>query len=133
MYCDIADVRRRTPSITLMDIPDHVVESYIEEGQDVVDTWLRKIYSVPFDPVPLTIKRICADIAAYFLMRDFPDKTFSDDLERLEKAFKADLQDIVDGNVVLSVDQLDTSSQGAFVYVIESPGDRWGGVGGSRD
>lgn len=126
MYCDVSDVRRRTPSITNIDVQDGVVEDYILEGQSVIDSYLSTIYSVPFLTVPATIKRICADIAAYFMMRDFPDKTFELDLERLEKTYLRELTDIVDGKTAVpGIDPLPTATTGAFVYKIENEGTRW--------
>jgi phage gp36-like protein len=112
-------------AVTESDVPDHLVEAYISEGQDVIDNYLRLIYAVPFLSVPTSIKRICADIAAYFIMRDFPDRIFEQDLERLERTYTKDIQDLVNGNTTLPTDSLPTSSVGNFVYKVESDGSRW--------
>lgn len=126
MYCAVLDVRRRTPSISPLDVPDTVVNTYILEAGDLIDSYLQALYRVPFDPVPITIKLICGDIAAYYAMRDYPDKIFEDDLTRIEENYRKAIDDLRSGEMVLvGVEQNSSGSLSPFVYKVNSDKSRW--------
>lgn len=127
MYCGVSDVRRRTPSISPLDVADSIYNTYILESQDVIDSYLTKYYSVPFDPVPMAIRLVCADIAAYYAMRDYPDKIFEDDLERIETSYWKAIDDLQTGKMAVpGVTPISTGSATPFVYKVDSDRSRWG-------
>lgn len=126
MYCGVSDVRRRTPSISPLDVADSVYNTYILESQDVIDSYLSKFYVVPFQTVPITIRQMCADIAAYFAMRDYPDKIFEDDLTRIETSYRLAIDDLQSGKMVLpGATTVSTGNLRPYVYKVDSDRSRW--------
>lgn len=125
-YCGVSDVRRRTPSISPLDVADSVFSTYILEAQDIIDSYLTRFYSVPFVTIPVTIKIMCADIAAYYAMRDYPDKIFEDDLTRIETSYRLAIDDLQSGKMMLpGVDPISTGNVRPFVYKVDSDRSRW--------
>lgn len=125
-YCGVSDVRRRTPTISALDVPDSVYQTYILEAGDVIDSYLSKYYSVPFITTPLTIKIMCADIAAYYAMRDYPDKIFEDDLTRIETSYKLAIDDLQSGKMLIpGVEPISKGTVTPFVYKVNSDQSRW--------
>lgn len=126
MYCEITDVRRRTPSIKVTDIADSLVTRYIQDAERIINGALYRMYAVPFPTAPDVIVVLCADIAAYLMMRDYPDKMFEDDLKRLEETYRETIEDILSGDTALIGETpVQTSSAGVFFYKVTGSGDRW--------
>jgi phage gp36-like protein len=50
---------------TAADLSDAQIQYEIDSATANIDSELRIVYVVPFDPVPFIIKSICTDIAAY--------------------------------------------------------------------
>lgn len=124
-YCGVSDVRRRTPSISPLDVPDSVYQTYILEAQDVIDSYLSAVYTVPFVTVPLTIKIMCADIAAYYAMRDYPDRVFDDDIERIETSYRLAIDDLQSEKMIIPGETRKIAATSPFVYKVNSDGSRW--------
>lgn len=125
-YCGVSDVRRRTPSISALDVPDSVFNTYILEAQDIIDSYLAKFYVVPFVVVPVTVKIMCADIAAYYAMRDYPDKIFEDDLVRIETSYRLAIDELQNGKMSLpGATEINSGNRFPFVYKVDSDRSRW--------
>lgn len=128
-YCDISDVRSRCSSVTVSDVSDSEIDTYILMAQDDIDSALSREYAVPFDPVPRKVRWIAADIAAYYLMRDYPNRVFADDKDHIKADYEAALKALKTGDSeLIGVDRLDTSTAAAstcFTQVSSSPANRW--------
>lgn len=127
-YCDISDVRARCSSVTVSDVPDSAIETYILMAQDYIDSYLSREYAVPFSTVPREIRWIASDIAAYYLMRDYPSKVFAEDKTNIKADYEAAIAALRSGDMELvGVDRLDTSTarQVYFSQVSSSPAERW--------
>lgn len=126
-YCTVDEVRRRCSAVSSSDVPDATVEIYILEAQDEIDTQLSTEYTVPFTSVPTMISRMCADLAAYFLMKDYPDKVFHDDKAEIREDYRKALDSLKNGLLDLTgVTRLSTSEAGTHVVFTTSHCSRWG-------
>lgn len=134
-YCDISDVRSRCSSVTVSDVSDSEVATYILMAQDEIDSALATEYAVPFDPVPHKIRWMCSEIAAYFLMRDYPDKIFAEDKAEIRKDFKEAVDALKNGDIELvGVIRSPYSTSGPyFTTVSSSPAKRWTSNRGGYD
>jgi phage gp36-like protein len=114
--------------VTVSDVADSEIDTYILMAQDYIDSALSREYAVPFDPVPRQVRWIAADIAAYYLMRDFPNKVFADDRDHIKADYEAALKALKSGDSeLIGVDRLDTSTAATvyFTQVSSSPAARW--------
>lgn len=126
-YCDISDVRQRCSMVTVSDVPDSDVSTYILMAQDEIDSALSHEYAVPFSVVPRKIRWIASDIAAYYLMRDYPHKVFDEDKDHIRTDYKEALTALKTGDIdLVGVDRLATStSEVTYTQVSSSPAARW--------
>ena len=104
MYTTCEDVRNLCNLISMVEIPDYEVGSFIEKAQVRIDKSLRKRYRVPLsEPVPEIIKSIATDMAASFLLDKYysdrsPDRTNLADI--YAKRAEADLDQIVNEGAI---------------------------------
>lgn len=84
MYCTLADLGlREDVLVTLTDdeglgvVNADRVNAAIAAATDEINAYAQARYSVPFDPVPGVIRKICADIAVYnlFCRRGYDEDT----------------------------------------------------------
>ena len=76
MYCTLDDLKKRLDEEVLVRLTDDtgtgeidqaVVEEVIAQAQAEIDGYLEGRYQVPLEPVPVLLRRLCADIAVYLL------------------------------------------------------------------
>lgn len=75
-YCTIADIQAIAPAQDLIDLTDDagtgqmqtsVVQAYIDDAGEIIDSYIRGRYVLPLSPVPLLLKKIARDIALHDL------------------------------------------------------------------
>lgn len=126
MYCTVGDVRRLCSSISENDAPDSEIEILILEAQDEIDTQLGEEYDTPFESVPTKIARMCADLAAYFLMRTYPDKVFHDDKDEIRTNYDRAIRELRTGVVgLVGQSRSSTSTAGPHFVVTNTTNARW--------
>lgn len=121
MYTTVESVRRRCSSVSSDDVPDSEINIYILEAQDEIDTRLQNEYDVPFTTIPTKIERMCADLAAYYVMTSYPDSVFHDDMERIYTQFKLATDMLTNGKLdLIGVDRITDSDSGTHVVFVTS-------------
>lgn len=105
-YCILADLQSRFGDAELLRIADRdrddevdtaVVDIALADATSEIDAYISTRYTVPMNPVPAILKRICADIARYRLYDENP-------LEEVESRYKqaiTTLRDIANGRASL--------------------------------
>jgi hypothetical protein len=107
-YATPAELKTR---YTKVDLIDTTVQTYLDEGNNYINSRLAVSYSVPFEIVPLTVKYLEIDYAfAKILMRPKGDgNSESSNGEQMLERIHNDLSDIVNGIMPL------IDSNGGFV------------------
>jgi len=76
------------------------VNEVIADACEMVDSYCASRYPVPFDTVPKIIKKVCAEIAIYYLYSYSPQEIPSGWQKRHESTIKF-LQSVADGKISL--------------------------------
>lgn len=112
MYCQLADLLNRVPESVLIRLTDDEALGVVNQGRidqaiadagAEIDSYARSRYPVPFDPVPVIIRKLAADIALYNLLsrrgyeQDSPDQAL---VERYKAAVKF-LENLARGTVTI--------------------------------
>ena len=71
-YCTQEDIVEQLPLVDLIGLTDDdgigvvdtsVVDRAIADGETEIDAYCQGRYTVPFDPVPAVVRRLCVDLA----------------------------------------------------------------------
>jgi len=114
MYCTQADIKQQIPEAVLVRLTDdedlgqvdlNRVDGAIKSASDEIDAYARVRYSVPFNPVPGAIKKICVDIAVYnlFSRRGYDEDSADKSVVDRHKAAVKFLENLARGLVTIGV------------------------------
>lgn len=119
-YCTIEKLVSRFGEAELLRIADrdrddeidtNVVQEALDDASEEIDAYISTRYSVPMNPVPALLERLCADIARYRLYDENP-------LEEVENRYKQavlTLRDISNGRASLKGPNADIASGDVLV------------------
>jgi len=109
-YCSQDDIQDQIPVNELISLTDDdgfgvvdstVVERAIMDAEAVIDAYCQNRYSVPFDPAPAIIRRICVDLAIHNLL----SRRAVEDLPKVREGRKIDayrfLEKVATGTILL--------------------------------
>lgn len=101
LYCSVMDVRRRIPEMTIDVVSDGDIIVHIKEAMAYIDDSLRRMYIVPFIPVPMAIRGICTRWAAYITLQLHSDIHVEEDLVRMKNDLDRKMEMYMNGMMVL--------------------------------
>jgi phage gp36-like protein len=129
-YCELQDVAHAAGGMErLVELTDKestggvsadVLESAIDDADQLINSYAQKRFSVPFDPVPPMIRKLSARLAVYFLKE--PNFLSAQDLERHQQWLDW-LDALSKGRVTVGTEPLSSKSGD---YVASAVGDREG-------
>lgn len=133
MYSSPERVKMIMRNLPAEKVTDEDIEFFIARATTIIDSYLKEVYPVPFDPIPPIIMVISTDLAVFFLaeslyssQRPNLDEYY---LNRYQRAMEL-LQKIVNGDMaIIGVDPLPgvsvgyatTNTQQVFNYEEPSP------------
>lgn len=127
-YCSLADLQSRFGDAELLRIADRdrddeidtdIVDVALNDATNEIDAYVATRYTVPMNPVPAILKRICADIARYRLYDENP----LDEVESRYKQAITTLRDIANGRASLKDPSAPTTTS-SQVEVLKTDCDR---------
>jgi phage gp36-like protein len=89
----------------------------LQDATDMIDGYVAGRYSVPLNPVPGNVSRICSDIARFYLWKD----QASEAVMALYKSAMAVLAGIQSGAITLESSSVDTALSGDAVTLVGGP------------
>jgi len=113
MYSSQSDLEKRIDPQLLCALTDDdadgladepVIAAAIADADGLIDTYLRARYTVPFDPVPDTVRSISAAVAIYFLLTRRHEIVPVEHLKRHEAAVQL-LDHLARGAIALGAGQ----------------------------
>jgi len=138
-YCAIADLKKSIPISSLIEITDDagdssdnsvttamqaIIDFCIERADTEIDDYCRGRYTLPFSPVPTTVKDLSVDISIYRLYSrvrelesDHPKRVMYDDAIRKLKAINS-------GDVVLNTTPETAQSEARIIETNKVTADR---------
>ncbi len=108
-YAAIQDMIDRFGSKELIELSDHgntgaidntVLQGALDDASAEIDGYLAAVYTLPLSTIPVVLKRLCGDMARYYLMGDRVQQAASD---RYKNAV-AFLRGVADEKVSLGLD-----------------------------
>jgi len=99
-YCSVSDIRIKAGLTNNSYVSDGRISDERTKVQNYIDGKLKSVYDIPFSDVPDVIEDICIRISAGRIMNEILSGT-SDKADEMIKGAKADLMEIIDGNVEL--------------------------------
>ncbi len=98
--------------------PDPAVcNKALQDASDMIDGYVGGRYSLPLDPVPGNVSRVCSDIARFYLWKD----QASDAVMALYKAAMAVLTGIQNGSITLEAAAVPSALSGDAVTLTGGP------------
>lgn len=109
-YCTPSDVRAIIPLIDESTMPDEQIQVFITKAESYIDSKLRGIYAVPFNPVPSLIRDIAIEYTAYLVLRTIYFQNTPNQTEivgELKENVNSALSGLVEGELYLDAPSID--------------------------
>lgn len=110
-YCTLADLKNQADESILIQLTDDedtgevvtsVTDQAIADAGAEIDGYCGQRYDLPFDPVPVLVRKMAVDIALYNLHGRRPDSLPEERADRYKQAV-AFLRDVAKGTATLGV------------------------------
>lgn len=109
-YCTVADITRRLPEETLIQLTDDAgadlvdagaVDAAVADADELIDGHLRGRYALPLDPVPGMIKSLSLDLVIFGLYGRRPEYPTPESVKDRQKVAMEVLRKIQTGAIQL--------------------------------
>ncbi len=113
MYSSLSDIRKIIPERTIAQLTDDTAGANVDQdnldeaimaADEVIDTYLRGRYELPFDETPPILKRLSAEITIFHLYGRRPEGELPETISVKYKAAIKMLESFRDGKLVLGDD-----------------------------
>ncbi len=112
MYCTLQDIKDQLPESVIIELTDDESNGTVNQGRvdaaikaatDIINTYCRGLYPVPFNPVPGEILSVAVDIAKFnlFSRRGFNEDTADSVVVKRYNAAIKWLENVAKGTVKL--------------------------------
>lgn len=101
-------------------IEDTIINTALTDAEELVNSYVAVKYALPLSIVPASLKRICCELAHYFLYKE----VIPDELEKTYEKNLAFLKDIARGVVILECSQSGQTPEQADEVIFSGSADR---------
>jgi len=113
MYASEKDLLSRFQGSTVQ-AGDIAIELALSDASELINTYLCKRYILPFETVPNILKKLCVDLACYFLAT--ADEFVTEDIRKRHDDALVTLKDIAKGIIDLPIKDTNTDENPESEY-----------------